>query len=318
MKPSTSHSYRIRSYNEAGKSSWSDKKTIATNEGVSGVPLNISWEPVAATSESTGSAIQMKWDKVDGATSYEVVDKNNKIYKTNQNSIIINNLLPGTDYYYKVKAVKDTATGSFSSLIHVVPDIAAPQNVTVKVVNGKVRISWDKAGGANSYELRINGVKYKNTVNTNYIDFDYADFYMKRSVCVRGISGTLKGEWSTEAVFDQALPIEVTTYTGEEFSVILPVKNVTGLDQYKLTLTYNPAEVELVDACELTTQKELETTYIKEYDTNIIIDQAGSTGSITIIANNNKKNNWTGVAGGIRLRSKVDGKITLHYGVTVK
>lgn len=318
LKPSTSHSYRIRSYNTAGKSAWSDKKTIATNEGVSGVPFNISWEPVAAANESTGSAIQMKWDKVDGATSYEVVDKNNITYKTNQNSITINNLIPGADYYFKVRAVKNNVTGGFSSLIYVVPDIIAPQNVTMKAVNGKVQISWDKIGGASTYELEINGVLYKKTVNTNYIEFEYADFYMKRTIRVRGIKDTLKGNWSTETVFEQALPIEVTGNTGEEFSVILPVKNVTGLDQYKLTLTYNLEDVELVDACELTTQKERETTYIKEYDTNIIIDKSGSTGSITIIANNNKKNNWTGIAGGIRLRSKVDGKLTLHYGVTVK
>lgn len=317
LTPSSSHTYRIRSYNSAGESNWSTSKTVMADAGIPGVPINIICEPVATVSVATGCAIQIKWDTINGATSYEVEDNNGKVRVCTGSSITIDNLAPGVKCEYRVRAITKTGAGAYSSKISVIPVITEPLNVKIKAENGKVRITWDKVGGATSYEIEINGVIVDTTQN-NFLEYDYADFYMKRAIRIRGCNGTQYGNWSKPVVFDQPLPVEVTTYAGEEFAIQLPVSNVTDVQQYKLTLTFNASDLELVDACELTAEKELTSTFIGELNTNIIIEKSGDICTVTIIMNDISGENWTGIADSIRVRSKVDGKVTITYGVTLK
>lgn len=314
LESSSIYNFSIRSYNESGFSNWSDNKVTSTKVGIPGVPKNIICEPYASTN-TVGSSIQITWDPIIGAASYEVMDNNGIVYVTNKNSIIIDNLTPGTTYDYRVRAVTPTGKGAYSSSISTIAIITAPTNITIKAENGKVRIDWNKSGGASSYEVELSGVIVGKT-NTNYIEFSYSDFYMKRVIRIRGCNGTEKSDWSNEVVFNQALPVLINTVVGEELIVDLPVKNVEKVDTYKLTLTYNPEELELVDACVLTPEAEVTSTYIDKTNTIVEIQPSGNLVKITYTVKGRADYSWTGIASSVKFKSKISGTATLIYGVS--
>jgi hypothetical protein len=323
LEPSTSYTLRLRAYNEAGASDWSEANTIMTNEGIPGVPINIigkSVTDVSAVTGSaisvTGSAISLKWDGPEGAVSYEVEDENGVISAADINEIIIGNLLPGEQYIFRVRALTAAGAGAWSSWIAVVPVVSRPDNVQTLADGGIVHISWDKIGGAEYYELELDGITVAATDETGF-DFSYGTFYKQRSIRVRACSGAQKSEWSAVVIFNQALPVTIDLVENEEFSVILPVSNA-NIDKYKLTLTYNTEELVLADAYEMTQTADIQSTYIEEFNTYIMLDQLDGTGTITFIVQTGGNNIWSGTAGSIKFRSLVTGTVTIHYAVTDK
>jgi hypothetical protein len=311
----SSHTIRLRAYNEAGAGNWCDSKTIMTSEGLPGVPVNITGEPYITEGSVTGSAIKIHWDPIDGATTYAVEDINENIYTTNNNEIVIENLIPGEKYDFRVRAITEAGAGAWSSKISFSPVVTVPENLSVEVVNGRVRITWDKVGGASLYEIAFDGKIITSTGETS-IDYDLSSFYMSRSIRVRACNGTQKSEWSQEVIFHQSIPTVLKVSMDEELSIILPVDNAE-VGKYKLTLTFDLNELELVDACEITPELELYSTYIDEMDTHIIIDRSEGKEIITFLLDEDSKS-WTGIASSIRFRSKIDGNATITYGVTLK
>jgi len=312
----SSHTYRVRAYNESGASAWSESKTAMTNEAIPGVPLNIIISPAVAASSATGSAITIQWKSIEGAESYEVIDMDGNVYVTDTAKIHIENLVPGARYEYQVRAVTNGGAGAWSSKIAIVPVITAPVNVKVVAADGIVRISWDNVGGANSYEVEMNGVTFTTTETS--MDFPYNDFYMERVIKVRACKDTQISNWSQEVAFAQTLPYTLSVYNGEEFSILLPVTNIEKVSQYTLTLSFHTEELELIDAYEMTLDKELSSIYLSDFNTNIIVDQSGVMITIIISIEDYGNSSWTGIADSIRVRSKIDGTVTLQYGVTIE
>lgn len=316
LKASTSYNIRIRAYNESGESKWSESKTIMTDQGIPGVPVNITGESVASVDTVSGSAIKLQWDGLEGTSSYEVEDSHGNISTTNTNNIVVNNLVPGQKYDYRVRAVSNAGAGAWSSKISFTPAVTAPTNVVIQVADGKVRLSWDKVPGINQYEVEIDGIIYTTTELTS-IDFENSLFYTQRKICVRACCGDQKSEWSQEVTFNKILPITFDTYTGETLSVVLPVKNAK-ISKYTLSLQYSTDEMELIDACELTPEMETSSTYIEDLKTYIVIEKNGTKGSITFVVDGNENMNWSGIASSIRFQSKKSGTITVTYSANMK
>lgn len=316
LAASTSYTLQVRAHNESGAGNWSKAQTIMTNEGIAGVPINIKAIVTAPVSTATGSAIKITWDKVEGATSYEVEDSSGKVYLTETNTIVIQDLTPGEKYYYRVRALSETDTGAWSSRISFVPQVSVPTGVAATLVNGAVRISWDKVGGAGYYEIELNGITYTITDNTS-INLDGDLFYLKRAIRVRACYGTQKSEWSEIVTFGQSIPVTTEVTESEKISVVLPYKNV-DVSEYKLILIYDSTELELLDACELTSALETSSTYISEFGTHVVITKNGNMVSITFIMDEDGSNSLTGIASSIKFKSKITGTVTLQYGVTEK
>ncbi len=316
LKPSTSYPVKVRAYNSAGKGSWSEISTIMTNEGVQGVPVNITVKAAVTTSVATGCAIRISWTSVVGAASYEVEDMSGTIHSSNTNEIMIDNLQPGIRYDFRVRAINTTEKGPWSSKISFIPTVTVPENIKLKVENETVRLSWDGVGGAKTYEIEIDGVVYATTTNPAK-DFAYQVFYSQRAVRVRACNDTIKSEWSEELLYNQPLPKVISVNDNEEFSVILPVKKV-NLNKYKFTLTFDSEELELLDAYESTPKAEKGTTYLKDIGVYMIQSKSGTITSITFVVDDDKKTNWTGIVSSMRFRSKKTGNATLKYGVTLK
>ena len=113
----------------------------------------------AANNASTGK-ITVKWSAVEDAEKYELwraASKNGKytrVWTGTGTSVTHNSAKPGETYYYKVRAVADGVSGTFSAAVGRTCDLARPV-VTVKnnANTGKIVVSWEKISGAVKYEL---------------------------------------------------------------------------------------------------------------------------------------------------------------------
>lgn len=317
LLPSESYDVRVRSYNEAGVGEWSKISTIMTGETLPGVPLNIIVENSSPSVAATGSAITISWDKVEGATGYQISDENGITFETTENYIKIENLSPGIPHYFSIRTVKGEGFGPWSNLIRVIPILYEPDNIGIEVKENVVRVYWSNIGGATHYTVEIDGI-IVGTTTESFMDFPYHLFHVERGIRIRACQNELNGNWSDVLVFNSALPVKFSIDIGEEFSCLLPVQNVSNIGKYKLSLTYNNNELELIDACELTIKKEITSGYIHEIHTSMIVISDGNQSTIVFILDGKEGSNFTGNAGSIRFKSKVSTEVTLIYGVTLK
>lgn len=108
---------------------------------------------------SNGTAVQIKWDPVIGATGYEYSISTNPNAEGTYTAASVNganiyNLTPGTTYYVKVRAYEGTTPGAWSAITKV--DTAPAVLASIKQ-NGaeakKIKISWAASAGATGYEV---------------------------------------------------------------------------------------------------------------------------------------------------------------------
>ncbi len=314
LEGSSSHTIRVRAYNEAGTSDWCEAVTVTTDEGIPGVPINITGKALSEFNSDNGSAILLSWKGQDGANTFEVEDQDGNKYQTETESIRIEGLQPGKTYTFRVRALTEAGEGAWSSKISLIPVVAKPSQVSVTAEDGKVTIAWGKVGTCDAYEIEIDGIVVA-TVSGTSLEFGYSTFFTNRTIRVRACSGDQKSEWSEEVVFEQSLPVTSEVLEGEEITIVLPVKNAV-IGNYKMTLTYNTEELELLDACEMTPDGEITTTYIEEYNLHVIIEKKGTIGTVTFLVSSEDIGSWTGTISMLKFKSLKEGTITVSYGVT--
>ena len=122
---------------------------------------------VGISNNSSGYPV-LKWDKMTGAKNYEIwyaVEENgtfSKLTTTSSTSYTHSKAVPGTGYYYKVKAIGSSSSlnSQFSEPVYGFRKLAVP-SITIAVNDdaGTAKISWEKVTGAIGYELqhKVNG-----------------------------------------------------------------------------------------------------------------------------------------------------------------
>ena len=165
--------------------------------------------PVAKASILSGSGKpKVKWDKIEGASKYEVyraTSKNGTYSKilTTKNTYFTNtSATPGKTYYYKIRAVcsKTTAGNSaYSSVVSATCDCARPVVSISRNSSGKPKLSWKKVEGASKYVVyRATSksgkyTKLGETTKTSYTNNSAKAgktyYYKVKAICSRTSSG---------------------------------------------------------------------------------------------------------------------------------
>ena len=122
-------------------------------------------KPTVKASSSSYNSNKLSWNKVKGASGYEVLRATSKTgtYKSVKTitsgstvSYTDKSLATGTTYYYKVRAYrtvdKKKVYSSYSSVVSAKPVLKTP---SVKLTSGskKATIKWEKISGASGYEV---------------------------------------------------------------------------------------------------------------------------------------------------------------------
>ena len=119
---------------------------------------NLAQPAMKVGSRASDGAVTMKWEKISGATAYEIyraTSKNGKytrIGATAQTEFYDDSVTVGDTRYYKVRAVCDNedASSVFSGIKSRTRDLPQPE-VKISRKNGKPYLSWDKVSGASKY-----------------------------------------------------------------------------------------------------------------------------------------------------------------------
>ena len=153
--------YKVRAMDDAGvRGSFSSAKSIRC---LSAARLGTPTVSVGA-SASTGKPV-ISWSRVSGAAQYEVYRSTSgadgtygRICATANLSYTDTSAATGRTYYYRVRAINGSQTGSFSSAksirVSAASALAAPSmTLSTDSSTGKPVIRWSKVSGATQYEI---------------------------------------------------------------------------------------------------------------------------------------------------------------------
>ena len=113
--------------------------------------------PVTLSADTiTYNSFTARWAAVSGATAYEI-SINNAAPVNVGSSLSYAASITGTGHIFKVRAIKGTATGDYSTAFNVpaYPDV--PGNLSVDTISSTgFTARWAAVGGATAYEIQVN------------------------------------------------------------------------------------------------------------------------------------------------------------------
>ncbi|MDP4093471.1 MAG: fibronectin type III domain-containing protein, partial [Bacillota bacterium] len=104
LKPGTKHTYRVRSKNGKGVSSWGPMLTVST---LIDSPLNI-------RTHTDGNSIIVDWDQVEGATGYDIEVDGVTFDNGTNISYSHSNISPNSQHVYRVRVKTASTTSKWS------------------------------------------------------------------------------------------------------------------------------------------------------------------------------------------------------------
>ena len=197
LSTNTSHKYRIRAYNKGGKSQWSEPVTVTTWPDIPSVPTNI-----MATAEQ--NSITLTWYSSSYAESYDLQIDGKTTVNTKGMSYTNENLIPGTEHSYKIRAVNISGNGEWSNPIEIATlpqeesssttGAAIIANLAAVVTNKTVTIVWQAVEANAQYDIEVDGVVVDNGKDTiyNHTGLKAETFHTYR-VRTKNVNGN--GQW---------------------------------------------------------------------------------------------------------------------------
>ncbi|MDF2946651.1 MAG: in like serine protease [Bacillales bacterium] len=155
-----------------------NKWNFSTDRVESNLTLYAKWNANLSTptglriSSSSKDSLTLNWNKVSGATGYEVYSSTSQsgpfvLNTTTSNTTNVNiyGVNINTTYYFKIRTFLNDGTNkyysNYSPVVSGKPSLAAPTNVTTALsAYNAIKISWNKVVGASGYEI------YRNTKST--------------------------------------------------------------------------------------------------------------------------------------------------------
>jgi uncharacterized delta-60 repeat protein len=207
-----------------------DQFAIARYLGEDQAELNsfVLVSPANGAMSQNFAAMTFDWTDAFAAEGYELeldVDANfttsPATYTSVSSTKTVTNLLPGTTYYWRVRANANSEVGEWIGVRNFTTstlnafNLATPANNTTGVLVATVILDWTTLTGASSYEVQIDTenafvgpTQFNPTASSQTIgNLEFSTTYYWR---VRATNGTLFGDWTATWNFTtQAIPISV-------------------------------------------------------------------------------------------------------------
>ncbi len=303
--PGTQHSLRIRAKNPGGISDWSKELSILVPEETPGVPQGI-------TSKSDNDSIEISWSILESAVSYDIEVDGKVIGLGTNTKYNDTGLIPGSSHTYRVRANNEGGAGEWSSIIAETTDLEVPQAIYADVTSGEMVISWNPVEGIEEYELEI-GDKVVNVHGTKYIQKDAVP-NQNYSYRVRAKNSVTESAWSTTVEGQLPMNVYIGEFSaGDEIPFELAADNISNINQKRITLLYDPEQLELMDLYSLTEKADLKIGYIE--DTNIKILELSPGRIVFMLDDEELTGEYSGIIDTIMFKSKIDGQISISYSV---
>jgi bifunctional pyridoxal-dependent enzyme with beta-cystathionase and maltose regulon repressor activities len=222
LTANTDHTFRIRSKNAAGLGTWSDLISGTTQ---------LNTPVLKATSEDT--AINLTWAEIADATKYEVEADGVVVATVNEPSYTHSSLLAGTAHKYRVRALTDTNTSTWTAILTQSTLPASVTGFTVNsVTNVAIALKWNAVTGATGYDLEIDGTVISTTATAytkSGLTANTDHTFRIRSKNAAGV-----GTWSDLIKGTTQLSTPVLKGTSDRTGILLTWDVVNGASSYEI------------------------------------------------------------------------------------
>src|SRR5690606_24257437 len=128
LNPNIQKAFRIRAKNSSGTGKWTE--VLVESTGV-GVPHNLSGIP-------SDTSISLSWDAVSGADSYDLGIDGEIITGLFTTMYLHENVLPNSEYTYRVRAKNKKGAGNWSDSITINTLPSTPMNIQAIASNTEI------------------------------------------------------------------------------------------------------------------------------------------------------------------------------------
>ena len=240
LEPNKTYTYSVRAKNDVITGAWSTPQNKMTRLTISGVPQNIKTAP-------SSNSINITWDAVDGATTYEVSADGKTISVGAATSYNDTGLEPGTQHNYQIRAINSGGKSAWSSSVtaKTTPlNPSVPANLKATAANKDITLTWDTVDKASGYEIEIDnpdqsvtGSLYIHSVTgTTYTPTGLASG-STHTYRIRSVIDGVQGPWSsavsiTTGTNPQGAPQNISTTISDTSATLMwdSVSSATSYD----------------------------------------------------------------------------------------
>lgn len=243
LTASTSHVIRVRALCSGVTGTFSAIENVTTDA--------ISCEQVVITSSTPSSnSIDLSWNTVGSASSYEVQYKISgsaswsSVYEAGT-STTITGLAASTNYVIRVRATCSGVSGNFSAIESVTTDAISCEQVDITSStpsSSSIDLSWNTVGSASGYEVqyKISGSAswtslFEAGTSTTITSLAASTNYVirVRALC-SGVTGTFSAIESLTTDAISCEPVIITSSTPSDNSIDLTWNTIESADEYQI------------------------------------------------------------------------------------
>ncbi len=304
LSSGTTYYYRMYAINSSGQSSVSNTLIL----------LTLPSTPTITISDVSANGVIINWTTITGASSYQLEQSSSNTfividasYTSTNTSYSFNNLLSGTTYYFRLKAINSSGQSSNSNIATVLTKPGKVTNLTFTFVDiSGITVTWDIMSGVDSYILDTS----ENDLLTSYsTDTTATNIYNKSSLLsdteyyfrVKGQNTSGDGEysntlnvktWVNSGITD--VSYNVVSYSLDTFLV----DNLTKVNDRELfkQYMYNNRNNFTSVRSDILLSQDISGLYINSIDisnniptTFLIVDSSGNTNTIDISYNTTQR-----------------------------
>ena len=200
--------YEVSAVDDAGESTSKASVSATVNNEPPTAPTNL-------TATVNGSNVNLNWNEVSDATSYNVYRDSSLIASPTTNAFTDTTLADGT-YLYEVSAVDDagesTSKASVNATVNNEPP-TAPTNLSASVNQDTVNLSWDEVSDATSYNVYRDSSLIASPTTNAFTDTALADGTYLYEVSAVDDAGESTSKASVSATVNNAAPSAPTNLT---------------------------------------------------------------------------------------------------------
>lgn len=246
LEPYSWHVYRVRAKSADVTGEWSEALTQAT----------LLARPAHIKTNAENTQITVTWDEVSGATGYDVEVDGVVLDNGAEPMFIQKNLAANTTHLYRIRAKNDEVMSEWSEMVGQMTTSVIPMNLKATATTNSITLTWDAVQGAMSYDIEADGKLIGSIQETTYTQGQLRPntIHVYR---VRANSNGGSSPWSDK--LNQRTTPEIKVNVGKDttFNFLLVAPAKSGVTERKITVVYNPDELEVIDLSAVTPEVEL-------------------------------------------------------------